>query len=271
MPENRQDALQGLLRAARAGLERLVDELEAAGTILAIAERVRALAGFSGYSLSNVLLIRMQRPSATVVASQTMWARVGRAVIQGEKPISIVCPIPRTGTRPAFTVGETWDVLQTRGEPIPMPSAAVEVRDADFSMVTQVEQAISRRWPVQTFTPPAGRHGLRGFADAAGIHVADDLDFHQHVRVVLHEGAHLALGHVADGAAGRASRELEADAVSVAACAAIGLDVSAASRRYLAAQGVTRDDLRAALPRVHRAVRVLIDIIEAPGPGGGLV
>lgn len=46
------------------------------------------------YSLNNILLIGMQRPDATVVASYAKWNAVNRQVAAGEKGIAIICPVP---------------------------------------------------------------------------------------------------------------------------------------------------------------------------------
>ncbi|MCA9643799.1 MAG: hypothetical protein KC492_24065, partial [Myxococcales bacterium] len=47
---------------------------------------------FHHYSLSNQLLITMQRPDATRVAGFHAWRKLGRQVRKGEKGIAIMVP-----------------------------------------------------------------------------------------------------------------------------------------------------------------------------------
>ena len=74
------------------------------------------------YSLNNVLLIGMQRPDATTVASYTKWKSVNRQVSAGEKGIAIICPVP----------------YKYKAEvPIEDPATHTHIRDGDGNIVTE--------------------------------------------------------------------------------------------------------------------------------------
>ncbi len=52
-----------------------------------------AMAKFHRYSLRNVMLIAMQKPTATQVAGFHAWHKFGRFVKKGEKGILIIAPV----------------------------------------------------------------------------------------------------------------------------------------------------------------------------------
>lgn len=73
----------------------LVDHISAEAASGKIQEILDNLSKVSyDYSLNNVLLIGMQRPDATTVASYGKWQSVNRQVSAGEKGIAIICPVP---------------------------------------------------------------------------------------------------------------------------------------------------------------------------------
>ncbi|MCI0724326.1 MAG: ssDNA-binding domain-containing protein [Acidobacteria bacterium] len=53
------------------------------------------MAKFYPYSLRNVILIAMEKPTATHVAGFHAWRKVGRFVKKGEKGILIIAPVVR--------------------------------------------------------------------------------------------------------------------------------------------------------------------------------
>ena len=58
-------------------------------------EYLTAMSRFHHYSARNILLIQMQRPNASLVASAKKWReQFGRHINRGEKAIYIVAPAP---------------------------------------------------------------------------------------------------------------------------------------------------------------------------------
>ena len=91
---------------------------------------LRSLSKFYDYSLGNTILIAMQMPTATHVASFRSWKRdFNRYVRKGERGIEILVPMlvkerdedDADGERRrlvGFRVGHVFDVSQTDGEPL---------------------------------------------------------------------------------------------------------------------------------------------------------
>jgi len=79
-----------------------------------------------GLSFRNVVLVRMQLPGATWVDGREGWQHRGRRVMRGESGIRIISPAAGRGSRSDVVQGhgvaEVWDVNQTSGGPIELPS-----------------------------------------------------------------------------------------------------------------------------------------------------
>ena len=56
---------------------------------------LRTMSRFHSYSVNNTILIHLQKPDATLVASYLSWQRnFGRQVNKGEQAIRILAPAP---------------------------------------------------------------------------------------------------------------------------------------------------------------------------------
>jgi hypothetical protein len=139
------------LEQAREKLENGVIELVGSGRW---EEYLKFLSHFHRYSFNNLILILLQRPSATQCASYRTWKQLGRQVRKGERGIEILVPVltrvfvsrksgpaeeeddlePELsqGAAPqedelmpcgykvvGFKIGHTFDVSQTEGAPLP--------------------------------------------------------------------------------------------------------------------------------------------------------
>lgn len=103
-------------------------------------EYLRFASNFTNYSPNNTMLICLQKPTATLVASYVRWKKVGRQVMKGETGIAIFAPIIyRTNQcvkseksdneaedtseeqykRIAFKKVYVYDISQTDGKDIP--------------------------------------------------------------------------------------------------------------------------------------------------------
>ena len=88
-------------------------------------------ASFHKYSTNNRILIFLQRPDATQVASFASWKKLGRHVKKDEKGIQILVPIPHKRKVEdeegnelevnylSYKPGYVFDQSQTEGEPLP--------------------------------------------------------------------------------------------------------------------------------------------------------
>src|ERR1700720_2541294 len=77
---------------------RATEELSAAlsaGRTEELTRYLAAMGRFHRYSLHNVMLITLQKPTATHVAGFHTWNKLGRHVRKGEKGIFILAPMIR--------------------------------------------------------------------------------------------------------------------------------------------------------------------------------
>jgi hypothetical protein len=213
--------------------------------------RVRSTNGLARYSISNQLLIALQRPDATFVAGFRAFLDLNRCVRTGEKAIRILAPIPTTrpevqsaggpeDLRVTFRAVPVFDVAQTDPipdrDPVPLcpPSRSV-TGDSHAHLFVPLEQlATDLGYQLQ-------RMPLEGAADGwcdeerREIAVNGRLPANGQVRVLVHELAH-ALG-VGYGEYGRRRAEVLVDTVTYVVCGSVGLDVSSDSVPYVAGWG----------------------------------
>ena len=101
------------------------------------ARYLRAAARLHGETWANVLLISSRIPAPTLVRGYEAWRAAGRQVNRDEKGIEIFsgtrrpepgrhgaeAASPDPGWRDARRVAYVWDLSQTTGQPVPLPSA----------------------------------------------------------------------------------------------------------------------------------------------------
>ena len=117
--------------------------------------KVRATNGLARYSLSNQLLIALQRPDATFVAGFRAFLSLNRCVRQGEKAIRILAPTSITrsarqsaddeeNVRTIFRAVPVLDVAQTEPisgqDPVPLVPPRQPITDSHVHMLLPLEQ-----------------------------------------------------------------------------------------------------------------------------------
>ena len=225
-------------------------------------EYLRVMSKFHNYSFNNTLLIAIQKPDASLVASFSTWERTfKRSVAKGEKGIKIIDPTPykktqevtkidpktqkpvigpdgkpvtekREITVPAFKVVSVFDVSQTKGRPL--PEIAVDLKGS----VEQYEDffaALEKASPVSiAFENIESRaHGYYHLEDKR-IAIDESMSELQTLKTAIHEIAHAKLHDIdlnapkdeqADKPDQR-TREVQAESVAYAVCQHYGLDTS---------------------------------------------
>lgn len=197
--------------------------------------------GFKRYSLTNWVLIKMQRPTATLCAGYKQWAKVGRHVKKGEKGIAILAPrITRvyemaqdllTGEvgetevkviRGFFTV-YVFDISQTEGQPV----------ELGCPQMVRSKQKISLDDIISKFEIPVvfRENSLEnGSTDGKTIWITKRNNEASMIATFFHELAHVMLKHCDENTLidfdniDRNIKELEAEAVSYICCEAIGIE-----------------------------------------------
>ena len=229
------------------------------------------------------MLISLQMPEATCVASYRSWQRdFGRHVRRGERGIEVLVPmvvkskLGEDGGTPqgdgetterkklvGFKVGHVFDVSQTEGELL--PAIAEHVAD-DVDRYDEVMGAICAvsAYPVSIVDGlPPQTNGL--FSRMGYIAIRAGMPQGQTVKTALHELAHSVLHDGdAEGLPDRSMREVQAESVAYAVSAALGLDTGGYSFGYAAswAVGKSDDEMRACMQVVRDATKATIDRME---------
>ena len=163
--------------------------------------------------LSNQLLILSQRPDATTVAGYRTWQSLGRQVRRGVKGIGIFgystktsvqqvtdengTTDEKTSTRTFFPVRTVFDISDTDGEDIRVPTDVRNAGTSPAAMSTQVYEQISgwltrQEWDVQRVEISGSARGYTNHTERL-VRVAVGLDDINAARVLLHEAAHVTL------------------------------------------------------------------------------
>jgi len=195
----------------------------------------------AGYSLSNVLLIALQKPNASYVAGFQTWNGLGRFVKKGEKGIMILAPIVRRNVEDEDTAGEAsrtiagfraahvFDISQTDGQKLPQigvvqgdPRDCTE-RLRQFAAAQNIVVEYSDEIAPARGTSYGGRIALLPGQSAA-----------EEFSTLTHELAHELL-HRGDRrtTTTKRIRETEAEATAFIVCQAVGLETGSAASDYI--------------------------------------
>ena len=259
-------------------VKEITDKLEAGIQAIfdseAFKKYLKTLSKFHHYSVSNTILIAMQRPNATLVAGYSAWKNnFGRQVKKGEQGIKIIAPAPfkkqvevdgeiQEVVIPTFKGVNVFDVSQTEGREL--PSIGVNELTGDVSQYEDFFKSL-----VQTCPVPIEFEQIRSSAkcyfdpDAQRIAVQEDMSQVQTVKTLIHEMAHQKL-HSSEEKLTRNVKEVEAEAVAYTVSQHFGIDTSDYSFAYIAgwSKGKTTEELKASLDRIRNAADELITGIE---------
>ncbi len=273
--QERKQAREAAQAKAQAALDRLDAGIHKVYSSDRWEQWLQSLSKFYDYSLGNTILISMQMPTATHVASFRSWKRdFNRYVKKGERGIEILVPMLVKDSKEdadeerrrlvGFRVGHVFDVSQTDGEPLPTLVDEVAGSVERYAAVMEAVSKVSK-YPV-TFVHdmPEGANGF--FRRGELIAIRSGMPEGQTVKTALHELAHSRL-HDGDpeGMPDRAMREVQAESVAYAVSAALGLDTSGYSFGYVAswAVGRTDEEMRACLQVVRDAAKSMVEDLQA--------
>ena len=250
-------------------------------TSSAYADWLRVAATFHDYSVSNSLLIWLQRSGATHVAGYRKWQSLGRQVRKGEKGIRILAPmiVKAKAADDAdaddpdddaavrrirrFRIVHVFDVSQTDGEPLPEIANRLEGAAPAQAYARLADVARSEGLTIEIEDLGAG--ALNGYYDRDGrrIALAADRSPAQHVKTLAHELAH----HFTEGDCTRPEKEIIAESVAYCVSDALGLDTSAYSFGYVAGwAGGDLDAIKATTAPVQQITHQLLAALEQAGP-----
>ena len=272
----RQQARERAQERAQAALDRLGEGVRAVYDSERWETWLRSLAKFYDYSLGNTILIAMQMPTATHVASFRSWKRdFNRYVKKGERGIEILVPMlvkahdedetqddEERRRLVGFRVGHVFDVSQTDGDPLPTLVDEVAGDVERYAAILGAVRAVSA-YPVKFAADlPEGTNGL--FRRGELVAIREGMPQGQTVKTALHELAHSRLHEDTENLPDRRMREMQAESVAYAVSAALGLDTSGYSFGYVAswAFGKSDEDMRACLQSVRDTVKQMVEDLE---------
>ena len=255
---------------------------------------LEAMSKFHHYSANNVLLIAMQMPEATRVASYTTWkTKFNRQVMRGQKGLSIIAPAPvkerrerevidsRTGspvlgadgkpkteevevTIPRFKVEKVFDLSQTTGDPLPELDVAELTGDAaHYQMFMDALTAISPV-PIRFADIDSGAKGYYHTIDKE-IVIQKGMSESQTLKTLVHEVSHARLhdrdAMKAEGVAKSAQqKELEAESIAYTVMFHYHMDTSGYSIPYLASWSGRQ--LKACMDTIRRTAGEIIEEMD---------
>jgi len=251
------------------------------------------MAKFHDYSIGNLILIMIQKPTATHVAGFNTWKDLGRWVKSGEKGIAILAPVmpPRPtcpdcgarigkgvrfcpqcgkeveveeeigGTPRYFKVVHVFDLGQTEGKPLPefeVPVLSGEANEELFSKIMALAQF--QGLTVSFESRPEQDPEIKGFYSGKLIWVRPEESRAQQLKTLLHEVAH----YYSEGVFQIPRRDAEtiAESAAFAIGAHFGFDTGVRSFPYVALWSQDKKVLEHNLAAIRRLATVIIEGIE---------
>lgn len=159
------------------------------------------------YSFYNSMLIMLQCPEATHVASYKTWQSLGRQVRKGEQGLLIYAPLmgkredKETGEEKSvlrgFKMVSTFDVSQTEGDDLPEdPRAATLLEgEAPAGLWETLATMVAEEGYTLERGDCGGANGVT-LPDSKVVRVRADVSDAQAVKTLAHELAHILCGHV---------------------------------------------------------------------------
>lgn len=266
---------QAAAEARRKEMKEITGELEAGVEHLfsdgEFKRYLTVMARFPNYSVNNVLLIRLQKPDATLVQSFSGWKKIGRFVKRGEKGIRILAPAPFTYKRTRkkreadgrliygpdgapvmeevpvrvmnYKPVSTFDVTQTEGKPLPQIGVSELSGTADgYGTLFRAAVKIT---PVPVSFEDIRDPGKKGFYSKTEnrIVIRSGMGELQNLKTLVHEMAHQRL-HSTGAPEENVSTdeaEIEAESVAYTVLTHYGFDTSDYSFAYVASYAYGHD------------------------------
>ncbi|MEF2977670.1 ArdC family protein [Subtercola sp. YIM 133946] len=236
---------------------------------------------FHAYSLNNVLLILSQMPEASQVAGFRKWQTLNRQVRKGERGIRIFGYSTKKVTEKdangdevekkisRFPILSVFDVSQTdlidpdQGDPSTLTTLLTGADD--HGIVDALSSyLIGEGWTVERRSLPGSINGVTRPQEMTVV-VDSGLSPEAAAKTMIHECAHILLGHIddlAEYAQHRGLMETEAESVAYVVAGMVGFDTSAYSVGYIAGWANADTDLiKSTAARVLRTAHQIAGIL----------
>jgi len=217
---------------------------------------LQTMSRFHQYSLRNVMLIALQKSSATHVAGFHTWKKLGRFVKKGENGIVIIAPLvykkqtvenddnsPNVTEINGFKSVYVFDINQTDGKELP-EFACVQGDPTRYQ--EELGNYISANGITLEYsdTLPAD-----GCSTGGKITIRSGLNPAQDFSVKIHELAHEFLHHSGEKLS-KTQKETEAEAIAYVVCQSIGLDTNTAFSDYIQLYKSDKEMLISSIQRI---------------------
>lgn len=218
---------------------------------------------FHQYSATNIWLIMLSNPNATIVAGFSKWRSMGRVVVKGQKAIWILAPILYKETDPngkeidrvyGFKPVPVFDISQTSGKPLPPPPDWKSPKKNLELNKKLIEFAKAKGISVKFTELP---NEVQGISKGGSI----EIDVSAGTKTLIHEIAHELMHRGDDCPVDRAIRELQAEAVAYVVSSYFGMK-NLRSPNYLSLFGIKTNDLLKSSVQIHTAATNIITWIE---------
>ncbi len=220
------------------------------------------LAKFHQYSPSNIWMILINKPDATLVAGFRKWQTMNRYVKKGEKGIPILAPILVKEDKQdpdsdqllcGFKAVYVFDVSQTEGDPLPEPPNW-KSPEKNKELEEKLIQFANSRGIQVSVVKQSGE--TQGVSKGGSI----EIDPSAGTKTLIHEIAHEMMHRKNDRPLSASIRELEAEAVAYVVGKYFGLE-GLSSPNYIAIHGATLDLIMEHFERIKKIVTMIITSI----------
>lgn len=283
--DSKKDILQGKIQSY---IDKLANATDEAAASEEIKRYLDFFSTFYQYSFQNKILIYIQNPKATRVASFNNWKKKGRAVKKGAKGMAIFVPIFPKGKNPKyddiddsersspvfFKVGYVFDIADTeatseKGEVPDEPewwgdNTPNETADQLFDLIRQAAEAEGI-----DITSDEALGGEKGYSKGGHINITSNVEGVGKVSTLAHEYAH-ELMHWKDRskfyigdeyARDKALKELQAESVSYVVLKHYGLPVQHHTK-YLALWKANSEKVKSNIEVISKSAHHIITQID---------
>lgn len=218
---------------------------------------------FHRYSATNVWLIMLSKPNASMVAGYAKWRSMERVVMKGQKAIWILAPILRKESDPngneidhvyGFRTVPVFDISQTSGKPLPLPpdwkSPGKKLELNKKLIAFAKSKGISVKF-IEL------RNEVQGISIGGSI----EIDVSAGTKTLVHEIAHELMHRGDDCPIDRTTRELQAEAVAYVVSSYFGIK-NLRSPNYLSLFGIKTNDLLKSSVQIQTTATNIITWIE---------
>lgn len=245
---------------------------------------LKVMSKFYRYSLNNSLMIALQRPDATNVASFTTWKSLGRNINKGAKGIQILMPRPYKGkeefevedpktkeikkvtqevTRLGFKVANVFDVSDTNGKELPTICNELQGNAAELKAIELAAKEISGI----TIKYEDIKGGCKGYYDVQNHEIAVKKGMSELAtsKTIIHELAHSILDHKdTEYKADRNTKEVRAESIAYCVLNHFGLKSDDYSFTYIATWSKDKEvkDLKKSLQVIQEQSMKIIDVVS---------